>query len=441
MAADRPALDGLRVLELGSFIAGPFAGQLLGDLGADVVKVEPPETGDPMRRWGVLDDGRSLWWPSIARNKRSVAVNLRDERGRDVVRRIAEHVDVVLENFKPGTLERWGLGYEALAAANPAVVLVHVSGYGQTGPRAHEPGFGAIGEAVGGIRFTTGEADRPPARAGISLGDSLAALFAVIGTLTALHERHRSGRGQEVDVAIAEAVFALMESTVADYELGGVVRTRSGGVLQGCRAVERVPDRRRPRRRDRGERRRGLRPSVRCDGSAGARDRSRGTRSTKRGARVRSSSTPRSRAGARSTPPTTCSRSSSGTRCRAGSSTPRRTSPPTRSSRRATWCCGSRPASTVRCPMAGVVPKLSRTPGAVRSVGPALGEHTDVVLRELAGLTDDELASPPRRRTSSPDHSILASPRCGIRTYTTPKPEKRGEGVRRGRVRWWARGR
>ncbi|MGZ4756520.1 MAG: CaiB/BaiF CoA transferase family protein, partial [Acidimicrobiia bacterium] len=215
MPAERPALDGLRVLELGSFIAGPFAGQLLGDLGADVVKIEPPESGDPMRRWGVLDGGRSLWWPAIARNKRSVAVDLRDERGRDVVRRIAEHVDVVLENFKPGTVERWGLGYDALAAVNPAVVLVHVSGYGQTGPRAHEPGFGAIGAAVGGIRFTTGEPDRRPAPTGVSLGDSLAALFAVIGTLTALHERERSGKGQEVDVAIAEAVLALMESTVA----------------------------------------------------------------------------------------------------------------------------------------------------------------------------------------------------------------------------------
>src|SRR4051812_45885573 len=163
---DRPPLDGVRVLELGSFIAGPFAGQLLGDLGADVVKVEPPGTGDPMRRWGVLEDGRSLWWPSIARNKRSIVVDLRDDRGRDLARSLAMRVDVVLENFKPGTVEKWGLGYDALAATNAGVVLVHVSGFGQTGPRAHEPGFGAIGEAVGGIRHTTGDPDRPPARAG-----------------------------------------------------------------------------------------------------------------------------------------------------------------------------------------------------------------------------------------------------------------------------------
>lgn len=228
-----PPLTGLRVLELGSFIAGPFAGQLLGDLGAEVVKIEPPGSGDPMRRWGVTVDGRSLWWPAIARNKRSVAVDLRTDRGREIVRDLAAHCDVVVENFKPGTLAKWGLDYATLALENPALVLVHVSGFGQDGPRAHEPGFGAIGEAMGGIRHTTGDPDRPPARAGVSLGDALAALFAVIGTLAAVTERHRSGRGQEVDVAIYEAVMALMESTVADYELGGVVRGRSGGVLPG----------------------------------------------------------------------------------------------------------------------------------------------------------------------------------------------------------------
>jgi formyl-CoA transferase/succinyl-CoA--D-citramalate CoA-transferase len=226
-------LAGLRVLELGSFIAGPFAGQLLGDLGAEVIKIEPPGTGDPMRGWGVTIDGRSLWWPAIARNKQSVAIDLRTDAGRALVRELTAHVDVVIENFKPGTLAKWGMDHPTLAAANPALVLVHVSGFGQTGPRAHEPGFGAIGEAMGGIRHTTGDADRPPARAGISLGDALAALFAVIGTLAAVHERHASGRGQEVDVAIYEAVLALMESTVADFELGGVVRGRSGGFLPG----------------------------------------------------------------------------------------------------------------------------------------------------------------------------------------------------------------
>src|SRR4051812_47516552 len=181
-------LGGVRVLELGSFIAGPFAGQLLGDLGADVIKVEPPGTGDPMRQWGVCVDGRSLWWPAIARNKRSVALDLHDARARAAVRRVAATCDVVLENFRPGQLARFGLDYETLAGDNERVIVVHVSGFGQTGPRAEEPGFGSIAEAFGGIRHTTGDPDRPPARAGISLGDALAALFAVIGTLSALRE-------------------------------------------------------------------------------------------------------------------------------------------------------------------------------------------------------------------------------------------------------------
>jgi crotonobetainyl-CoA:carnitine CoA-transferase CaiB-like acyl-CoA transferase len=228
----RGPLADITVLELGSFIAGPFAGQLLGDLGADVIKIEPPGTGDPMRGYRTVD-GTSLWWPAIARNKRSVAIDLRDERGRALVRTIAEHVDVVLENFRPGLAANWGLGYVDVATRNPGVVFTHVSGYGQTGPRASEPGFGSIGEAIGGLRHITGDADRPPARAGISLGDSLAGMFAVIGTLGAFHERNRSGRGQEVDVAIYEAVLALMESTVADYELGGQIRGRTGGVLPG----------------------------------------------------------------------------------------------------------------------------------------------------------------------------------------------------------------
>ncbi len=225
-------LAGLVVLELGSFIAGPFAGQLRGDLGAEVIPVEPPRTGDPMRGYRTVD-GRSLWWPGIARNKRSVAIDLRDERGRALVRRIASSVDVVLENFRPGLAGEWGLGYGDIASTNPGVIVTHVSGYGQTGPRAAEPGFGSIGEAVGGLRHVTGDPDRPAARAGISLGDSLAALFAVIGTLSALHERSRSGRGQEVDVAIAEAVLALMESSVADWEIGGQLRGRTGGILPG----------------------------------------------------------------------------------------------------------------------------------------------------------------------------------------------------------------
>ena len=225
-------LSGIRVLELGSFIAGPFAGQLLGDYGAEVIKVEPPEVGDPMRKWGHCDEkGHSFWWPAIARNKQSIAINLRSDQGRDIVRELALQSDVILENFTPGRLEEWQLGYETLAKDNPRLIMTHVSGFGQTGPRAADPGFGSIGEAMGGIRHTTGWPDRQSTRAGISLGDAIASLFAVIGTMAALNERQHSGKGQEVDVAIYEAVFALMESTVADFELGGHIRGRTGSVL------------------------------------------------------------------------------------------------------------------------------------------------------------------------------------------------------------------
>lgn len=226
-------LKGVRVLEMGSFIAGPFAGQLLGDYGAEVIKLEPPGKGDPMRTWGVVRDGKSLWWPAIARDKKSVCVDLRQAEGQQLVRDLVPHLDVILENFRPGTLEGWGLGFEELRALNPRLILVRVSGFGQTGPYSDQPGFGSVAEAVGGIRYTTGEPDRPPARAGVSLGDSLASLFAVIGTTAALHERNSSGQGQAVDVAIYEAVLALMESALADFELGGVLRGRSGSVLPG----------------------------------------------------------------------------------------------------------------------------------------------------------------------------------------------------------------
>src|SRR3954465_12758970 len=226
-------LDGVRVLEMGSFIAGPFAGQLLGDYGAEVIKIEPPGTGDPMRQWGITRNGESLWWPAIARNKKSVAIDVRDPSGREVVRQLIDRCDVVLENFRPGRLDEWGMGFAAARPGNPRLAMVHVSGFGQTGPRASEAGFGSIGEAVGGIRFTTGNPGLPPTRAGISLGDSLAAMFAVIGTMAALNERHRSGRGQEADVAIYEGAAALMESSMVASEGPGHVRTRTGSVLPG----------------------------------------------------------------------------------------------------------------------------------------------------------------------------------------------------------------
>jgi succinyl-CoA---D-citramalate CoA-transferase len=225
-------LANLRVIELGQLIAGPFCGQLLGDFGAEVIKIEDPATGDPMRGWGPqTPGGRSLWWPVLSRNKQSVTVNLRDPRGADLIRRLATESDVLLENFRPGTLERWGLAPAELWRLNPRLIVTRVSGYGQTGPYAGRAGFGSIGEAMGGIRYVTGAADRPPARAGISLGDALAGTFAALGTLVAVHARERTGRGQVVDTAIYEAVLALMESLLPDWELAGHQRERTGSVL------------------------------------------------------------------------------------------------------------------------------------------------------------------------------------------------------------------
>jgi formyl-CoA transferase len=226
-------LSNLKVIELGTLIAGPYCARLLGEFGAEVIKVETPGDGDPLRKWRKLHRGNSLWWYAQARNKKSIAVNLRVPEGQEVVRALARSADILVENFRPGTLEKWGLGYEALSRDNPGLVMVRLSGFGQTGPDRDKPGFGAIGESMGGMRYVTGYPDRPPVRVGISIGDSLAALFGAMGALMAIHHRHASGRGQVVDVALYEAVFAMMESTLPEYGLGGFVRERSGAALPG----------------------------------------------------------------------------------------------------------------------------------------------------------------------------------------------------------------
>jgi formyl-CoA transferase/succinyl-CoA--D-citramalate CoA-transferase len=385
-------LDGVRILELGNFIAGPFAGQLLGDYGADVIKVEAPGDGDPMRRWGVTREGDSLWWPSIARNKRSIVLDLRQESARQIAARVAEQCDVVLENFRPGQLDKWGLSYDALAARNPKIVMVHVSGFGQTGPLAAQAGFGSVGEAMGGIRFTTGSPDRPPSRAGISLGDALASVFAVVGTLAALVRARDTGKGQEVDVAIYEAVAALMESTMADFELGGVTRTRSGSVLPGvapsnvyptsdgaevvvaanadnvfgrlCEAMGRpelATDPRFATHHGRGENMAELdelvgawTASAPCDELLVTLD---------------AHGVPAGRiftAPDMLTDPQYLARDMV---------------------RRLTSSQGW------EVPMTGVVPRFAATPGTIRHTGPTLGQHTDDVLRELLGMGCDEIAS------------------------------------------------
>ncbi|WP_184715427.1 CaiB/BaiF CoA-transferase family protein [Caulobacter sp.] len=227
-------LSGLRVIEMGSLIAGPFCGQVLGDFGAEVIKLEDPGTGDPMRQWGrSKPKGLSPWWPVIGRNKKSVTIDLRTDEGRDIARALIAKADVVVENFRPGTLEKWGMGYEALAATHPGLVMARVSGFGQTGPYSKRAGYALVGEAMGGLRHITGEPDRNPARAGISIGDSLSGLNAALGVMMALHARERTGKGQVVDAAIYESVLTVMENLITEYDLTGYVRERSGAVLPG----------------------------------------------------------------------------------------------------------------------------------------------------------------------------------------------------------------
>ena len=228
----QPPLAGLRVLELGQLIAGPFCGQLIGDFGAEVIKIEAPDRPDRARDWGAVKvNDASVFFAIIGRNKKSITVNLRVAQGQEILKRLVSTADVLVENFRPGTLEKWELGPDVLQAINPRLVITRVSGYGQTGPESHKPGYAAVGEAKGGLRHLIGEPDRPPARAGVSLGDTMTGTFAALGTMMALYHREKSGRGQVVDAAIYESVMAFMESLIPEYDLGGHTRQRSGAFL------------------------------------------------------------------------------------------------------------------------------------------------------------------------------------------------------------------
>ena len=225
-------LDNVRVIEMGQLLAGPFASQILGDFGAEIIKVEPPGEGDPMRQWGREKPyGKSLWWPVIARNKKSITLNLRTEAGQETLRELVRHADVVIENFRAGRLEKWNLGYDVLSEINPRLILTRVTGYGQTGPYSARAGFGSIGEAMGGLRYITGSPEGMPSRVGVSIGDQLAGTMGAIGTLVALHARERTGRGQVVDSAIFEAVLSYMESMIPEYQIAGYIRERTGAIL------------------------------------------------------------------------------------------------------------------------------------------------------------------------------------------------------------------
>ena len=234
MTTPTKPLAGLKVVELGTLIAGPFAARILAEFGAEVIKIESPDGGDPLRKWRKLYEGTSLWWYLQARNKKSVTVNLKHPDGVEVVRRLVAEADIVVENFRPGVLDKLGLGWEALSKINPGLVMVRLSGFGQSGPMALQPGFGAIGESMGGLRYVTGFPDRPPVKTGISIGDSIAALWGALGALMALRHREvNGGAGQVVDVALYEAVFAMMESLVPEFDVFGFVRERTGNIMPG----------------------------------------------------------------------------------------------------------------------------------------------------------------------------------------------------------------
>ena len=226
-------LQGLKVIELGQLIAGPFAAKTLADFGAEVIKIEPPGAGDPLRKWRLLKDGTSIWWQIQSRNKRSVALDLKEPEAQDIVRQLAQDADVLIENFRPGAMEAWGLGPDALQALNPRLIMLRISGYGQTGPYRDKPGFGVVAEAMSGLRHLTAEPGRVPVRVGVSIGDTLASLHGVIGILMAVHERQRSGLGQVIDVALYEAVFNCMESLLPEYSAFGAVRQAAGSALPG----------------------------------------------------------------------------------------------------------------------------------------------------------------------------------------------------------------
>lgn len=232
---NRKPLEGIKILELGNLVAAPFSGKLMAEFGAEVIKVEEPKNGDPLRNWRVMHEDTSVWWYVQSRNKKSITINLRTEEGQNLVKKLIGEVDVVLENFKPGTLERWGLGYEEMKKVNQSIILTRISGYGQTGPYKEKPGFGSVAEAIGGLRYLTGYPDRPPVRVGIAIGDMIAGLYAVIGTLMAIRARdqHQEKEGQVVDVALYESVFSLLEGILPEFNLTGQIRERTGSTLPG----------------------------------------------------------------------------------------------------------------------------------------------------------------------------------------------------------------
>ena len=388
----RGPLADLVVIELGTLIAGPFCGQILADFGAEVIKLEDPGTGDPMRQWGrSLPKGLSPWWPVIGRGKKSVTLNLRDPQGQGIARDLIAGADILIENFRPGTLEKWGLAYDQLSALNPRLIMARVSGFGQTGPYARRAGYGLIGEAMGGLRAITGEADRPPARAGVSIGDSLAATHAAMGVLMALHVREKTGRGQVIDASIYESVLAMMENLVTEYDITGYIRERSGAILPGiapsnvyptsdgmiliggngdtvfarlCEAMGEPALKDEPRYRDHA---------------------SRGVNQTELDERISAWTRTRTLA------ELLALLEAHGVPCGRVYRAPDMLEDPQYAARESLVTVDHPVFGKIR--MQNAFPRLSETPGEVRWPGPALGEHTQAVLREKLGLGADRIAA------------------------------------------------
>ena len=386
-------LSDIKVVELGTLIAGPFCGQILADFGADLVKVEDPKGGDPMRTWGrSLPKGHSPWWPVIGRNKKSLTLNLREPEGQAIVRRLIGGADVLIENFRPGTMEKWGLSYESLAADNPGLVMARVSGFGQTGPYASRAGYGLIGEAMGGLRHITGEPDRPPARAGLSIGDSLAATHAVMGIMMALHARQTSGRGQVVDAAIYESVLAMTENMVTEYDLTGYVRERSGSVLPGIAPSNVYPTAGDGMILIGGN---GDTVFARLCEAMGMPELKDDPRYATHAARGVNQHELDERIAAwtreRSLDDLLLLLEDNGVPCGRIFSAPDMLTDPQYAAREAIVETDHAVFGKVK--MQNVFPKLSETPGAVRWPGPALGEHTDAVLGEELGMSAEKIAA------------------------------------------------
>ena len=384
-------LAGIRVIEIGTLIAAPFAARLMAEFGAEVIKIEAPGDGDPLRKWRKLHEGTSLWWYLQSRNKKSIAVNLKSEAGIDIIRQLACSADVLIENLKPGAMEKLGLGWDVLHQLNPKLTMVRISGYGQTGPYKERPGFGAIGEAMGGIRYTTGEPDGAPARAGISLGDSLASLHAVMGALMSLlRVKSGQGEGQMVDVSLVESVFNLMESLVPEYDLLGHVRERSGGALPGIAPSNTYPTRDGAYIVIAGNSNPIFRRLMQAIGRADLADDPEFAHNDGRVARVAlldaaiagwTSSLPIGEALARL--------EQAGVPAGRIYSAADIVADPHYLARE--MVLQAELPGGVQVKMPGIVPKLSETPGGIRWQGPALGQHTASVLAEL-GMTAERIA-------------------------------------------------